>query len=132
MNPFGKPLPLRQLPHCDIYHSVLFIESRSFTRRLEELTKADSDRVLLEIQSSLMKSPARGAVVKGLGGIRKARSYDPVRGKGKRGGFRYIYLYLEHKNHIHLLFLFTKNEQEDLDTAQRAALRRMVEEIKAQ
>jgi hypothetical protein len=109
---------------------VVFIESKAFTRRLQELAKNDTDRVLSEIQRSLIRNPARGAVVKGLGEIRKARTSDPGRGKGKRGGFRYMYLYLEHRDHIHLLFLFAKNEQEDLDTAQRASLRGLVKDIK--
>lgn len=110
---------------------MVFIESKSFTRRLQELAKNDTDRALGKIQRSLIQNPVRGAVVRGLGGIRKARTSDPVRGKGKRGGFRYMCLYLENKDHIHLLFLFAKNEQEDLDTAQRASLRELVKDIKA-
>lgn len=111
---------------------MVFIESKVFTRRLRELAEDESDAVLIEIQSSLAENPMRGALVKGLGGIRKARTSDPGRGKGKRGGFRYMYLYLEHKSHVHLLFLFAKNEQEDLDSAQRDLLRQIVKEIKAQ
>jgi len=71
-----------------------------------------------------------GARVKGLGGIRKARIFNPGRGKGKRGGYRYLHLYLERREHIHLIFLLDKNEQEDLSMEQRKALRRMVAELK--
>lgn len=78
-----------------------------------------------------MDDPGRGDMVKGLGGIRKARVSNPGRGKGKRGGFRYMYLYLERRNHIHLLFLLDKDEQEDLNAAQRAFLKQLVERIKA-
>ena len=46
-----------------------------------------------------------------LGGVRKARLANPTRGKGKRGGYRY--LYLETKQHIH------KHEQEDASEEQR-------------
>jgi len=109
---------------------VVFIESKAFTRRLHELDPEAADPVLAYIQSGLADNPVRGDMVKGLGGIRKARVSNPARGKGKRGGFRYMYLYLEHKDHIHLLFLFDKNEQEDLNTAQRAFLRQLVERIK--
>ena len=66
----------------------------------------------------------------GLGGIRKARAANPARGKGKRGGYRYLFLYLEHKQHIHLLYLLDKDEQEDLDDDQRKALRKMVADLK--
>jgi hypothetical protein len=109
---------------------VVFIESKVFTRRLRELAKNSADAVLANIQSSLLDDPVRGDMVKGLGGIRKARISNPARGKGGHGGFRYMYLYLERREHIHLLFLFDKNEQEDLNPAQRAFLRELVEHIK--
>jgi len=98
---------------------VVFIESKVFTRRLHELAKDSADSVLIGIQSGLLENPVRGDMVKGLGGVRKARISNPSRGKGKRGGFRYMYLYLERRGHVHLLFLFDKDEQEDLNPAQR-------------
>jgi hypothetical protein len=108
---------------------VVFIESRAFTVRLDELAGNQAFTVLTNIQEGLLKNPDRGNLVQGLGGIRKARTSDPGRGKGKRGGFRYMYLHLEHRSHIHLLFVFGKNEQEDLDSDQRAAIRGWVTEI---
>jgi hypothetical protein len=87
--------------------------------------------VLEQIQTDLLGNPAKGSVVPGLGGIRKARASHPGRGKGKRGGFRYLYLYLERRGHIHLLYLLDKGEQEDLTEDQRRALRRMVAELKS-
>jgi len=121
---------LTQLLRCGIYHSVVFIESRSFTRRLGELAGRSEHDLLRRIQDDLLENPGRGRVVKGLGGIRKARMSNPARGKGKRGGYRYLYLYLERREHIHLLFLLDKDEQEDLTTGQRKLLRAMVAELK--
>ncbi len=69
-------------------------------------------------------------MVKGLAGIRKARITNPGRGKGKRGGFRYLYLYLENRSHVHLLFLLDKNEQDDLNPVERNQLRSLVASIK--
>ncbi len=69
-------------------------------------------------------------MAQGLGGIRKARTANPARGKGKRGGYRYMHLYLKHRDHIHLLFLLDKDEQEDLTTDQRRDLRLMVADLK--
>jgi hypothetical protein len=109
---------------------VVFIESKAFTRRLHELAEDAADSVLAGIHGGLLNNPARGDIVKGLAGIRKARIANPGRGKGKRGGFRYMYLYLERKDHIHLLFLFDKDEQEDVNPAQRTFLRRLVDGIK--
>lgn len=95
-----------------------------------ELAGDSADEILREIQNDLLQDWERGNIVRGLGGIRKARAANPTRGKGARGGYRYMHLYLEHRDHIHLLFLLDKGEQEDLDTEQRKSLRRMVAELK--
>lgn len=109
---------------------MVFIESRPFTRRLLELAGESADDVLQDLQADLLANPERGRIVQGMGGIRKGRGANPARGKGKRGGFRYLYLYLEHRDHIHLLFLLDKDEQEDLTAAERVVLRGMVNEIR--
>lgn len=109
---------------------MVFIESQAFTRRLHQLAGASADEVLRQIQEDLLKDPEKGDVAEGLGGIRKARAVNPTRGKGKRGGYRYMHLYLKHRDHIHLLFLLDKNEQEDLTTEQRRRVRSMVAELK--
>lgn len=109
---------------------MVFVESRLFTRRLAELAGDSASDVLESIQADLLQNAEKGRLVRGLGGIRKARASDPTRGKGKRGGFRYLYLYLPHQRHIHLLFLLAKNEQEDLTIEQRKLLRKIVEDLK--
>lgn len=105
-----------------------FIESRAFTSRLLRIAGAQADEVLLAIQSDLLKNPERGSRLEGLGGIRKARTADPNRGKGKRGGFRYLYLYFVHDEQIALLFLFDKNEKEDLRKEDKKALAKLADE----
>jgi hypothetical protein len=110
---------------------VVFVESRLFTRRLRELAGETAERVLFAIQTDLLVNPCRGRMVRGLGGIRKERTPHLARGKGKRGGFRYLYLYLARRAHIHLLHIFDKDEQEDLSSAERSILRKAVGEIKA-
>lgn len=109
---------------------MLFIESRAFSRRFSAITGDSWDEVLCGIQEELLQSPERGSMVRGLGGIRKARCGSAKRRKGKRGGYRYLYLYLKHKEHTHLLFFLDKGEQEDLTNTQRAILRELVAEIK--
>lgn len=86
--------------------------------------------MLRAIQGDLLNNPQRGAIVPGLAGIRKARAENPARGKGKRGGFRYMYYFLERDDEIYLLFLFDKGEQEDLNERQKTALRTVVAELK--
>ena len=109
---------------------MVFIESRAFTRRLTDLAGHSADDVLREMQDELVQNPERGNMLQGLGGIRKARAANPARGKGKRGGYRYLFLYLDHKQHIHLLYLLDKDEQEDLDDNERKALRKMVIDLR--
>ena len=109
---------------------MVFIESRAFTRRLAERAGVSADAVLSQIQGDLLENPERGAKVRGLGGIRKARASNPGRRKGKRGGFRYLYLYIQQRGHVHLLFLLDKDEQEDLSGEQRKILRGLVEALK--
>jgi hypothetical protein len=109
---------------------VVYIESRAFTARLHRLTGALALDVLNLIQSDLIQNPERGALVQGLGGIRKARFSNPARSKGKPSGFRYLFLHLEDCGQIHLLYLLDKDEHEDLSGEERKALRAMVNQIK--
>jgi hypothetical protein len=120
----------RLLLLCGIYYLVVYVESKAFTARLHRLAGASALDVLNSIQADLIKNPERGDLVQGLGGIRKARCSNPGRGKGKRGGFRYLFLYLEDRSQIHLLYLLDKDEQEDLSADERKALRAWVVEIK--
>jgi hypothetical protein len=57
--------------------------------------------------------------------VRKARIANPGRGKGKRGGFRYLYVYFRAEQQIGLLFLLDKDEREDLNAAERKLLREL-------
>jgi hypothetical protein len=115
---------------CGIYYMVVYIETKAFTARLHRLAGESALDVLTSIQVDLLKYPGRGDLVQGLGGIRKARCSNPARGKGKRGGFRYLFLYLEHRSHTYLLYLLDKDEQEDLSRDERKVLRAWVSEIK--
>ena len=90
-----------------------------------QLAGDSADDVLREIQDDLLQSPERGSIVKGLGGIRKARASNPARRKGKRGGFRYLYVYYRTEQQIGLLYLLDKDEQEDLNPVERKLLREL-------
>ena len=86
--------------------------------------------MLSAIQQELLERPDRNVMVSGLGGVRKARTVNPGRGKGNRGGYRYLYLYFERRRHIYLLFLLDKNEQEDASDQQRKQIQEWVARIK--
>ena len=100
-----------------------FIQSRKFTRRLDDLAAQYADAVFSEIENDLLKNPEAGAIVAGTGGLRKARAADPTRNKGKRGGFRYMYFFVEQDGQIFLLLIYNKDEQDDLTTEQKKWLR---------
>ena len=103
-----------------------FIEFPAFTRRLLTLAGNHADEVLLEIENDLLQNPKRGVVIEQAAGVRKARVADPTRGKGKRGGFRYLYYYIETDWQIFLLMIFSKNEQADLTKDQKKSLRQAI------
>jgi hypothetical protein len=119
---------LTAIPLRGVSYAVVFIESRAFTRRLTELAGDSADDVLRQIEYDLLEHPQRGRIVKGLGGIRKGRVPNPARRKGKRGGFRYFYLYFIRDQQVGLLFLLDKDEQEDLNPAERKLLRELAAE----
>lgn len=104
-----------------------FIESLPFTRRLHEMAGDSADDVLRTIEEELRLNPVRGSLVPGLGGVRKARTANPGRGKGKRGGYRYFYLYFVRDQQIFLLYILDKDEQGDLTTEERKFVRALAE-----
>ncbi len=68
--------------------------------------------------------------MQGCGGIRKVRIESPKRGKGKRGGFRVIYLHIPEAQCIYFVAIYGKNEQDDLNTAQKQQLKVIAEQTK--
>ena len=109
-----------------------FIEFPTFTRHLFALIRdsGEADDVLLEIESDLLANPKRGPVVEGTAGVRKARVANPARGKGKRGGFRYLYYYIEKDGQIFLMMIFSKNEQDELTTQQKKDLAKAIKALR--
>ena len=104
-----------------------FVETRSFTKRIEELA---SREMLLEIQSDLVENPIRWPVIQGTHGARKGRIADPAEGRGRSGSFRYLYLYLPHVQRIYLLFLFAKDEQGNLSSDQKKRIAQWCTQIR--
>ena len=121
---------MRSVLQRGIYHIVVFIESRWFTKRLQGAVGPDSQEVLLEIQNELLANPFRGAIVPGLAGVRKAR-VGRTRFAGKRGGYRYFYLYVQHQGHMHLLTILDKRKSADLSTEERTIVRKLALALKA-
>ncbi len=104
---------------------LTFIESRNFTEKLRTLVE---DEIYRTFQNELQNNPEKGDLIRGAGGVRKARLR--LAGRGKSGGARVIYLYLENHAVLYLLTLYTKKEQGDLSPDQKKTVCAVVEEIK--
>ena len=104
---------------------MLFIETSEFTKHLHSHLDDDSYAAL---QVFLSGYPDAGDIIRGSGGIRKIRWRSKER--GKRGGSRVIYYWHVAEDHIYLLTLYGKGVKDDLTPAERAAWRKVVEEIK--
>jgi mRNA-degrading endonuclease RelE of RelBE toxin-antitoxin system len=102
--------------------TVVIVETKSFTARIDDLLTADEYRSL---QLELVRQPTAGRVIPGTGGIRKLRW--GALGRGRRGGARVIYFWHAVSETILMLFAYPKNEQGDLTPAQSKALRLLVE-----
>jgi hypothetical protein len=78
----------------------------------------------------LLENPERGRIVQGTAGVRKSRAADPARGKGKRGGYRYLYYYIQKDGQIFLMMIFSKEEQDDLTEKQKKAVAAQIRDLR--
>ena len=106
-----------------------FIETTGFTDSLSDFM---NDRDFADLQRDLMANPDCGDVMPGCGGMRKVRTTDSKRGKGKRGGARVIYLHVPDAKRFYLLDIYGKNEKDDLSAEAKKLLRKAAEEFKRQ
>ncbi|WP_225773584.1 addiction module toxin RelE [Inquilinus sp. Marseille-Q2685] len=104
-------------------HSV--VETPIFTRRADALLSPEDRADLITI---LALTPRAGALIPGLGGIRKMR-FAPL-GRGKSGAFRVIYYLLDDDTPVLALLLYGKNEQINPSAEQRRVMLRLVEMLK--
>lgn len=103
-------------------HSV--VETPIFTRRADALLSPEDRADLITI---LGLTPRAGALIPGLGGIRKMRFAPRVRGKS--GAFRVIYYLLDDDTPVLALLLYGKNEQVNPSAEQRRVMLRLVETL---
>lgn len=101
---------------------MVIIETRIFTRCINELMSDDEYRTL---QETLVKRPGMGDVVQGTGGLRKVRWKQE--GHGKSGGVRVIYYWMTEDEQLYMLYVYQKSKQEDLTAEQKKALKSIVE-----
>lgn len=103
---------------------ALFVELPAFQRYRHEYLDDAAFRIL---QIGLLQNPEAGDVIQGTGGLRKARFSDEARSKGKRSGLRLIYYWWVDGSQFWLFTLYDKNEQTDLSSVQKKALKARLE-----
>lgn len=103
-----------------------FIEVPIFTKRWSEIGLGDFE--LSALQVLLIKDPESAPIMEGTGGIRKVRF--PLEYQGKSGCVRVCYTDFKEYEVIYLLTAFTKNEQDNLTSEEKAALKKLVKSLK--
>ena len=106
---------------------AVFVESREFTEWVYAYLPDDA---YAKLQHELLENPDKGDVMPGCGGLRKVRTADPGRGKGKRGGARVIYLYVPEARRFFLLDIYGKDEKDDLSSQEKKSLAKLAEQLK--
>lgn len=104
-----------------------------YTSIFEKKTKNFSFSKLheLELENLLLKNPKIGEVIKGAGGIRKAR-FSPSKSKqGKSGSYRVFYIDLEEVHLIIFITMISKKEKDNIDDEEKKILKQKVETLKS-
>ena len=89
-----------------------------------------NDEDLQALETLVMERPQAGAVVPGTGGLRKLRFAPPSWHTGKSGATRVCYVLFTEIRHCYFIALFAKNEQSNLNAAQKAAARELIASLK--
>ena len=106
---------------------AVFIESSEFTVWVRKYLP---DEAYAELQRQLMDEPEKGVPMPGCGGLRKVRTSDPSRGKGKRSGARVIYLYVPEVSQFFMLDIYGKDEKTDLSPPEKRILATLADQFK--
>ena len=102
------------------------IEAHSYLTKASRLMNEAERSAVVD---AIAQSPVAAPVIRGSGGLRKARI--PLAGRGKRGGGRVIYWYHSPGYPVVLLWVFAKNEADDLTDVQRKQLATIASSIVA-
>ena len=102
---------------------MVFVEFPNFTKRVTELLDDEDYR---RLQAALIANPELGDLIRGTGGLRKARW--SAKGRGKRGGVRVIYYWLRKRYQVLMLLIYPKSARDDLTADEQKLLAKLVEQ----
>jgi hypothetical protein len=102
-----------------------FVHFPAFTRAWKHLKLTDDELRVLEI--CIMVDPKGPPVVRGTGGLRKARFAPGRWNTGKSGGLRIGYCYVEAYSVVGLIVAYPKSGKENLTKEERNLIKTMIE-----
>ena len=103
---------------------ITVVETRSYQKRASKLMSREEQ---FEAITMIARDPECGVVMRGTGGIRKARF--SIRGRGKSGGVRLIYYFHNLQIPVFLLTVFAKNEKANLSAEERSTLKVLAQKL---
>ncbi len=111
----------------EVNRSRTFIQTREFSRKWDELGLNDDD--LNKLENDLLENLDHYPVVKGTGGLRKARI--PVGDKGKSGGARVCFVDFVLAETVYLITVYGKAEKDNLSKSERNDIKKAIETLKS-
>lgn len=106
-------------------NDLTFVHTEDFDASLQDIPLSDDE--LAEAQAILQAKPEAGDAIVGSGGVRKLRV--SVKGRGKRGGARFLYYYVVKARVIYLLLAYDKSESDDVSAAGKKVLRALTKQL---
>lgn len=101
------------------------VQTTRYLRDLKRLGASASE--IDRLEQTIANNPEAGAVIPGLGGVRKLRF--ALGGKGKRGGGRAIYFLMVSEDVAVMLFAYAKSDKEDMTPAEKKVALALMKEI---
>ena len=93
----------------------------------KNISKLLPDHERHDMENQIASDPLNWPIIRGTGGVRKARFSR--NSTGKRGGGRVCYLYVSINDIIYFLSSYAKNEKDDLSEQDKKKMKKLVEQI---
>ena len=103
-----------------------FIQTREFSLRWDSLGLTDEDLRIFE--TKVMANPEKYPIIKGTGGLRKARI--SIDSKGKRGGARVCFVDFVFAETVYLITVYGKKDKANLSHSERNDIKQLIEALK--
>ncbi len=103
-----------------------FIQTNEFSKNWDILGFDDEDLRILEL--SILEHPEKYPIMKGTGGLRKARL--SIGRKGKSGGARVCFVDFIFVETVYLITVYGKKEKDNLFITERNQIKKMIDTLK--